>query len=162
MKPVGKDPLFMREAGQTTDVGKGVRPDQRRERGVNTMQRKTTGALLGTAGLVLWYFPLVMLEGGTFQAGQHIGGIAYLLFMASFGYTVLSWMELHVPRLIAAGLALGICLMFLFQVGHAAGYALYLLILVLAAGVALSWRDHRKAAGTVGLPGQQDRTSLRG
>ncbi|SDP72565.1 hypothetical protein SAMN04488595_11864 [Ralstonia sp. 25mfcol4.1] len=112
----------------------------------NQLQHKTIGTLLGTTAIILWYFPLVNMANGTYQAGQHIGGIAYLLFLASLGYAMLSWLEQHVPRIITAGVALGISLMFTMQGRLAAGLALYALVVVMAAAMFLAFSDHKVSA----------------
>jgi hypothetical protein len=110
---------------------------------------KVLGAVLGAVGLFLWFQPFRMLGGGFWQSGQHIGGIAYLLLFAMAVYAVLSWMELHVPRMIAAGLALAILLVILLSAGAAAAWALYALIVLNVASMALAWRDEKKGRRSV-------------
>lgn len=113
------------------------------------MNAKVIGAVIGAVGLFLWFQPFVMLGGGYWQSGQHIGGVAYLLLFAMLAYAVLAWMELHVPQIIAAGLALAVLLTFLARAGASAAWALYALILLNAVGVALAWREEnnrRRAA----------------
>ena len=113
------------------------------------MDRKTLGAVLGAAGLVLWFMPLVGISFGGFdgfQTGQNVGGIAYLLLFASFAYSVLSWMELHVPRVIAAGVAVIVCILLWMQAGiTAARWGLYALLLVNVAGILLAVRDNARS-----------------
>lgn len=76
------------------------------------MNRRTIGTVLGVVGVVLWFMPLAyvtFMGQEAFQAGHHVGGIAYLLLAGSVAYAVLSWMEQHVPRIIAASVALAGC-----------------------------------------------------
>lgn len=108
------------------------------------MNSKIVGAVIGAAGLFLWFQPFVLLGGGYWQSGQHIGGIAYLLLFAMLAYAVLSWMELHIPQIIAAGLALAVLLTFIARAGASAAWALYALILLNVLGVALAWRAENK------------------
>lgn len=108
------------------------------------MNTKVVGAVLGAIGLFLWFQPFVMLGGGYWQSGQHIGGIAYLLLIAMAAYSVLSWMELHVPQMIASGLALAILLWFFAQAGASAAWGLYSLIVLNFVGMAIAWRDEQK------------------
>lgn len=76
-----------------------------------------------------------------YQAGHHIGGIAYLLLLASGAYAALSWMELRVPRLIAGAVVTGIASLFLVQAGSAAAWGLYGLLLTGVGGMVLAWRE---------------------
>lgn len=112
------------------------------------MNTKLAGTLLGVAGTLLWFMPFVHLQWmGTnaYQTGQHIGGIAWLLLFACFAYAVLSWMGQHVPRIIAAAVALAISLLFLAQVGEAAGGGLLGIIACSMAGIWLAIRDKRRS-----------------
>ena len=71
------------------------------------------------------------------------GGIAYLLLLSSLAYAVLSWIEQHVPRIIAASLALAICLLFLAQAGSSVAWGLIALIIVSSASIVLAIRDNK-------------------
>lgn len=81
-----------------------------------------------------------------YQAGNHIGGIANLLLLAGLAYSVLSWMELHVPRIIAASVVLAICLLFLVQAGGSAAWGLYGLLVTSAIGIGLAAKDNKAMA----------------
>lgn len=110
------------------------------------MNGKVIGAILGVAGVVLWFMPLANVDFmgiGAYQAGNHIGGIAYLLLSASLAYAVLSWIEQHVPRIIAASLALAISLLFMAQLGSSAAWGLYGLIVVSITGIVVALRDNK-------------------
>lgn len=110
------------------------------------MNAKVLGTILGVAGMLLWFMPLAYVEFGhmtAHQTGNSIGGIAYLLLFASLAYTVLSWMEQHVPRIIAASLGLVICLMFLAQAGSSVAWGLVALIIVHAESIYLAVRDNK-------------------
>lgn len=112
------------------------------------MNTKIAGTLLGVAGVVLWFMPLIELSWmgrAAYQTGQHIGGIAWLLLFSSFAYAVLSWLEQHVPRIIAASVALAISLLILAQAGEAAASGLLSLITVSLAGIALAVYDMRRS-----------------
>lgn len=112
------------------------------------MNRRTLGTVLGVVGVVLWFMPFAYVDFmgvGAYQTGTHIGGIAYLLLLASLAYAVLSWMEQHVPRIIAASVALVICLMFLASAGASAAWGLIALTLVSAFGIVLGVRDNQAA-----------------
>ncbi len=113
------------------------------------MDKKLIATLLGVSGVLLWFMPLLNVEfmgQQMYQSGQHIGGIAYLLLLAAVAYAVLSWMQQHVPRIIASALATAICGMFLLQAGSGAAWGLYALLLVNIAGLAMAVRDNRAAA----------------
>lgn len=110
---------------------------------METMEtRKIIATVLGALGILLWFMPLAYVgDMGYYQAGNHIGGIAYLLLFSFLAYGVLSWIEQHIPRIIAASVALAICLMFLFQAGGSAAWGLLGLIIVSIAGIALAGYD---------------------
>lgn len=110
------------------------------------MNSKTLGTVLGVAGVVLWFMPLAyvtFMDQEAYQAGNHVGGIAYLLLLASLAYAALSWMEQHVPRIIAGSVALAISLLFLYQAGSSAAWGLFGLIVVSIAGIVLAVRDNK-------------------
>lgn len=117
------------------------------------MDKKLNGTLLGVAAVSLWFMPLVNFEfmgmHGT-QAGQQIGGIAYLLLLASLCYAGLSWAGQHVPRIIAGAVALGVSVLFVIQAGTASAWGLYGLLLVSAGCVVLAVFDNRRAAAAIG------------
>lgn len=108
------------------------------------MNGKIIGTILGVVGAVLWFMPLAYVNFmgvNAYQAGNHIGGIAYLLLLASLAYAGLSWAALHIPRIIAASVASAICLLFFVQAGSSAAWGLIGLIIVSIASVALAFRD---------------------
>jgi len=108
------------------------------------MDRKFLQTFIGISGVLFWFSPLttVTFRGYTgYQAGYHIGGIAYLLLLSSAVYTVLSWYEQHQPRLIAAGVATGLCLLFLFLAGASVNWGLLCLLGVSGAGAWFAWED---------------------
>ena len=109
------------------------------------MKRNIVGTVLGVAGVLLWFMPLAyvrFMDVDAYQAGNHIGGIAYLLLFASVAYTYLSWNEQHVPRIIAASVALAISLLFLMQAGSSSAWGLIGLIVVSGASIAVAVRDN--------------------
>lgn len=117
------------------------------------MDRKTIGTVLGVVGVVFWFSPLAYVSfmgSEAFQTGHHVGGIAYLLLFALLAYSALSWIEQHVPRIIAASVALAVSLLFLFQAGSSAAWGLYGLTLVSIASIIVAVLDNKalKAAAT--------------
>jgi hypothetical protein len=110
------------------------------------MNGKILGTILGVVGVLLWFMPLAYVNFmgmDAYQAGNHIGGIAYLLLLSSLAYAVLSWIEQHVPRIIAASLALAICLLFLAQAGSSVAWGLIALIIVSSGSIVLAIRDNK-------------------
>ena len=120
------------------------------------MDHRIKGVLLGIAGIILWFMPLTawdqkfMGEWMTVhQAGHHIGGIAYLLLLASTAYAALSWLEQHPLRIIAGAVATGISLLFLVQAGANVAWGLLALIAVSGASVwfaVVDGRNYKAAA----------------
>lgn len=118
------------------------------------MDKKLIATLLGVSGVLLWFMPLLNVEfmgQQMYQTGQHIGGIAYLILLAALAYAVLSWMQLHVPRIIASGLATAICGLFLLQAGSGAAWGLYGLLLVNIAGTAMAVLDNRAVSSATAV-----------
>lgn len=115
------------------------------------MDKKLMGTLVGVGAVLLWFMPLVNVEfmgmEGT-QSGHHIGGIAYLLLLASLCYAGLSWTGHHVPRIIAGAVALGVSLLFLAQAGSSSAWGFYGLLLRGAAGIVLAVLDNKRSALT--------------
>jgi len=114
------------------------------------MDKRIIGVTIGVAGIFLWFMPLASwtenFMGNTinvFQAGYHIGGIAYLLLLSMLAYSVLSWFKLHSLRIVAGALSLLICLMFLVQIGSNTGWGLIGLILVSILGIVLGIMDNK-------------------
>jgi hypothetical protein len=113
------------------------------------MNKKLISTLLGVVGLLLWFMPLVNVEfmgQEAFQTGQHIGGIAYLLLLTSLSYATLSWLEQHVPRIIASGVGIAICVLFMVQAGSATAWGLAGLAGVNLVSLALAILDQVKKA----------------
>lgn len=109
------------------------------------MNPKILGTLLGVAGVLFWFMPLAYVDFmgvGAYQAGNHIGGIAYLLLLSSLSYAILSWLEQHIPRIIAASVALAICLLFVVQAGSSVAWGLNSLALVSIASIVVAVRDN--------------------
>ena len=109
------------------------------------MNGKIIGAVLGVVQLFLWFMPLINLneDSSMQQAGNHIGGIAYLMLFAAFAYSVLSWMELHIPRVIAASVVLAISLLFLVEMGGSTAWGIYFLILTSVVGIVIAVKDNK-------------------
>lgn len=117
------------------------------------MDQKVKGVVLGVAGVILWFMPMAAWEqvfmGRAMvmhQAGHHIGGIAYLLLLSSMAYAALSWYEQHQLRMIAAGIAVGIGLLFLVQAGSTVAWGLLTLIAVSGASLWFAYTDKKKSA----------------
>jgi hypothetical protein len=112
------------------------------------MNGKVIGTVLGVVGTLLWFMPLVHVSFmgiDAYQTGVHIGGIAYILILASLAYAVLSWMGQHVPRIIAASVALAISLLFLAQAGASLAWGLLALILVNVVSLYIAVRDNKSS-----------------
>ena len=112
------------------------------------MNGKIIGAVLGVVQLFLWFAPWVYVneDSSMYQAGIHIGGITYLLLFAAFVYSVLSWMELHIPRLIAASVVLAISLLYLVQAGDSNAWGLNFLILTSITGIVIAVKDNKASS----------------
>lgn len=112
------------------------------------MDSKTKGTLLGIAGVILWFMPLAYVSFGKwgqgFQAGHHIGGIAYLLLISSGLYAFFSWKENHQLRVIFSSIATGICVLFLLQAGSSVAWGLIALLLVSGVSIFMSLSDKKK------------------
>ncbi len=116
---------------------------------IHQTARKIFGTILGISGVLIWYMPLAHVQIGgkiAYQAGNHIGGIAYLLLFSLLGYSVLSWLEQHIPRIIAASVALVVSLMFLFQAGSDAAWGLFGMIFFCIASIVAAVRDKIEAS----------------
>lgn len=105
------------------------------------MDKKTIGLLLGVAGIILWFMPLVYVDMGNFmedifqgiemyQAGHHIGGIAYLLIMSSAAYAYSSWVINRQFAIITSAVATGISILFLLQAGSSVAWGLLCLVVI--------------------------------
>ena len=104
------------------------------------MDRRMFGLLLGVAGVGLWFMPLAYVNVGMFskmfegmqlyQAGHHIGGIAYLLLLSSAVFAISSWILNKHISIVAATVLLGVSVLFLFQAGSSAAWGLICLLVV--------------------------------
>jgi hypothetical protein len=111
------------------------------------MNKKTIATALGVISAVFWFLPWVYIEFmgvNAYQSGSHIGGLAYLILLASLAYAALSWMELHVPRLIASGLSTGISGLYLIIAGASIAWGLIGLFVFSAVGAAMAFKDYKQ------------------
>ena len=94
---------------------------------------KLSGVLLGVIGIILWFTPftyIYFMGTEAYQAGQHIGGIAYLLLFASIGYSIFFWFNQYQLAIIASVLGISICCLFAIQSGIAIAWGLWTLIML--------------------------------
>lgn len=105
------------------------------------MDKKTQGVLLGVAGVILWFMPLVYVDMGNFmggkykdvvmyQTGQSVGGIAYLLLISFSFYAYSSWVINRQFAIIASSVSLGISVLFLLQAGLSVAWGLLIMVVV--------------------------------
>jgi hypothetical protein len=84
-----------------------------------------------------------------YQAGQHIGGIAYLVLAAGVGYAYFSWRGLRLPSALFAALGLLICGVFAVEAGDSIGWGLVALLCVFGASLlhalAMGWKGNHPA-----------------
>lgn len=95
------------------------------------MNKKIEGVVIGLAGVLFWFAPFAEWHEDYMvfhQAGNHIGGIAYLLLASSLAYSIFSWLSQPHLRLISACLALLISFYFLFLAGSNTSWGLMCLI----------------------------------
>ncbi len=110
------------------------------------MDSKMKGVLLGVGGIVLWFSPFTSFQfmGLTVtQSGQHIGGIAYLLLLASCAYAALSWVQQYQLALVAASVATGICALFAVQAGSSIAWGLIALLVLSIISIVLARRSQK-------------------
>lgn len=115
------------------------------------MDKRVIGVVIGVAGIFLWFMPFVSwtqefmgITQRFYQAGYHIGGIAYLLLFSMFAYSVFSWFKIHPLRIISGVLSLLICLMFFVKAGSNVGWGLIVLTLASAIGIILAVIDNKE------------------
>ncbi|WP_224959501.1 hypothetical protein [Geomonas subterranea] len=111
------------------------------------MDHKTKGVMLGLAGVILWFMPLVdfgFMGMNLYQSGSDIGGIGYLLLASSTGYAALSWLQEHQLRVVSASIATAIGLFLLVEFGSKAAWGLYLLIVVSGVSCICGYTDEQK------------------
>jgi hypothetical protein len=116
------------------------------------MDSRVKGVLLGVAGVILWFMPLMAWKEefmgqvmDMYRAGHHIGGIAYLLLLSSLAFAILSWNNLHQLRIIAGGVATGISVLLIVLAGSSAAWGLIALTTVSAASIWLAVVDRKKS-----------------
>ncbi len=119
------------------------------------MDNKIKGVLLGVAGVILWFMPFSASEneflGQVFYqqtSGSDIGGISYLLLVSLAVYAALSWYEQHPLRIIAAGVSIGIGLLFLIAAGSDVAWGLVALIGVAVLAILFAISDNKKSKTT--------------
>lgn len=115
--------------------------------GKTKMNKKTIATVMGMVSAVLWFQPWVYVDFmgvNAFQSGSHIGGLAYIILLSSLSYAALSWMELHVPRMIAAGLNTGIAGLYLISAGTSVAWGLIALFVINVASAVLAFIDHKQ------------------
>ncbi|MEJ2766006.1 hypothetical protein VV869_18800 [Photobacterium sp. MCCC 1A19761] len=120
------------------------------------MDRKTIGFLLGLSGMALWFMPLAYIDFGGFggmfkgvqlyQAGHHIGGIAYFLLFASASCAITAWFQLKPLATLSATVASAICVWFLVQAGTSAAWGLIGLSLVSISSLVLALKMNKEPA----------------
>lgn len=94
--------------------------------------------------MFLWFMPfayVTFMEQEIALSGQSVGGAAYLMLAGYAAYTILSWLGLHIPSIIAAGASLAVGFLFLWQAGSTAAWGLYSAVVVAGLGVLLSYRN---------------------
>jgi peptidoglycan/LPS O-acetylase OafA/YrhL len=111
---------------------------------------RAVGPSLGVLSLVLWFMPLVNVEPTgalaglrvmfpegvkLYQAGQHIGGIAYLVLAAGVGCTYFSWRRQMMPSAVFAGLGLSVCAVFAIEASDSIAWGLVSLLCVFGASL---------------------------
>lgn len=104
------------------------------------------GVLLGVGGLIFWFTPFVYVEFmgvDAYQSGQHIGGIAYLLLLASIAYAALSWIEQYQLAVVAASVATGVCALFAVQAGTSIGWGLAILLILSVRSIVFALRSNK-------------------
>lgn len=114
------------------------------------MDRKIIGLLLGIGGVALWFMPLAYIDFGGFggmfkgvqlyQAGHHIGGLAYVLLFASASCAITAWLQQKTLATVSAAVATGISVWFLIQAGSSAAWGLIGLNLVSIASLVLAFK----------------------
>ncbi|MGC8789565.1 MAG: hypothetical protein ACP5QM_06590 [Caldisericum sp.] len=115
------------------------------------MDARLKGVLIGVVGIFFWFMPFASWYTEfmdqhikLYQAGYHIGGISYLLLISMFAYAVFSWFRIHELRIVSSGVALLVCLIFIFQAGSTVSWGLIGSFLVSLVGGILGFIDLRK------------------
>ncbi|KKA45900.1 hypothetical protein [Salinivibrio sp. KP-1] len=113
------------------------------------MNRRTKGVLLGVAGVIFWFMPWVYVNmsnfmGGKFlgmemyQAGHHVGGIAYLLLLSSAAYAYSSSISNRQFSIISSSISSAISILFLLQAGSSVAWGLLCLIVISVISLAMA------------------------
>lgn len=104
--------------------------------------RTILGIILGIATLALWFAPFVSY-GAMYQAGHHIGGLAYLLPLASVAFGILSFLGQFKVRFIVALAHSALCLLYVSQAWASIGWGLIVLTAVSLQASHTSFADFR-------------------
>lgn len=126
------------------------------------MNAKVTGLVLGVLGVFLWFMPWAQWQhefrGETieaFQAGHHVGGIAYLVLIAATAYSAAAWKEQPTLQIVSAAVWLGSALL-LFVLGDHLAWGMFALLGAASASLWVGFRQrnrqtqHPVAEGTRG------------
>jgi hypothetical protein len=109
---------------------------------------KSLASAMGFLACFMWFMPLryVNFVGmDMYQAGNHVGGPAWLVIMFVFAYANLSWTPLHMARMLVSGMAMLICLFFLLAFGESTGWGLIALCIITPACLVMAFLDHRRS-----------------
>lgn len=116
------------------------------------MNSKIVGVILGVTGMLLWFAPLVYYGSrawsdgiGAPYAGDKIGGIAYVLLLASIAYSALSWLEQHALRIVSSVPVFIICFILLSERSYTIAWGMIGLLIVHAIGLVLAIMDNMKS-----------------
>ena len=111
------------------------------------MERRTFGLVLGFAGCILWFMPWVAWEQEFFgrvmpvhQAGNHIGGLAYILFAAAAVSGIAAWMRQYQVQFISGLVALGISALYAWHAGEQIAWGLVGLLAVALLTLLVAWQ----------------------
>jgi hypothetical protein len=88
------------------------------------MNRKHYDAILCLLSVFCWFMPFHSMGGESYQAGNHIGGVAYMTLVIPIVYFYFSWNEEVMMRFILASSQVAVCL-WLLAPRVSAGIALY-------------------------------------
>ena len=120
------------------------------------MNTKVIGLVLGILGVFLWFMPWAQWQhefrGETieaFQAGHHVGGIAYLVLIAATAYSVAAWKEQGTLQIVSAAVWLACTLLLFFQ-GDNLAWGMFALLGVAGVGLLLGvWQRNGESRHTV-------------
>ena len=116
------------------------------------MINKVFGTILGTLAIILWFMPMnyvSMMGMDMYQAGNHLGGIAYVVLACSFAYALMSWTTLHIPRIIVSVVATLVCLLMLAMLVDTFAWGLVAMTITSAISAILaSWDAFKSPVST--------------